>query len=319
MNKGKYTEERIAQEFQNFFEKNKGEEMRTPSSLKKYNASLYAVLRKEYKRSDWKIDRDTMLGQFVSKDKRKLFKHTNIYNEQGIKKEFTSFFKELKKQNKETWTVGDLKNRNESLVITIGKKYWRNDTGYVDREQFAFDYNLGEHGVLFVREVPKRTPITIDRMIKTIEKDLLKSWNKKRFPTTLHNKYLKWLGKRYRDENGKIDWLYIIYKVLSDSEINKKFTHRYYISRLLEPPKKIREKELLQPYHMKDKSEKNPEEELIEREENDYKENLLQGIYEIIEKNLSKEEQQELFNRMESEEKDTNTIDNILIKLRENI
>ena len=100
---------------------------RRPSDFKQYKRSIYNILCSDYKNEDNKIDREEILVKFISQENQKNFTRTNIYNKQWILTIFSEFFESQKNKWKKTRTVWELTNRNQSLVITIWKKYWRQE------------------------------------------------------------------------------------------------------------------------------------------------------------------------------------------------
>jgi hypothetical protein len=255
------------------------------------------------------------LNTFISEKNKENFDHTNIYNKKWILKIFEEFFDYQHKLWRSTRTTSELKNRNKSLIMTIGRKYWRKWLWYVNREQFTKDYNLDSMQCTFKRESQKQTPITIERIKENIIQSITDQG--KRTPTTIKPRYLKRLGKRYRDNNWKIDRIIIIYKILYEDIIAKQFRHRYKYNRLISAPRNTTNK----PYKNLNEywnGEKNPEEILIQKEEDELKEKRLNEITKNIQELLSTKEQETIKKFIESNntQKENIEIENILKKLK---
>ncbi len=314
-------EERIQKSFDSFFSEFENISRRS-SDFKQYNRSIYNILCTSYKNTDNKIDWKYIIKTFVQEDKRNNFQHTNIYNYRWIIKKFKEFFLSQKQQGKTTWTVSDLENRNESLLITLARKYGYKNTQVVDREKCIEDYKLDKFWCIFKRDRPIRTPILIENINKKL-KEIIKK-NGKWSPSILHNQkpqYLRWFGRKYRDKEWKIDRLYIIHKVFDDEKIIKAFRHRYAYDRLLKVPEKIRKGNVFIDLDPKKHSggDLNPEEILINKEHIEEKEKMIKMMYKSIEKTLSEEEKNQLFWFLEWNEGEKSDIDSIIQKIKENI
>ncbi len=308
-------EKEIQNSFDNFFILSKGE--RRPSDFKSYNRSIYNVLCKSYKNLDDKIDWDYILQRFVPEDKIKEFQRTNIYNKQWIIKSFSDFFESQKIKWKNTRTVWDLDNRNESLVMTISRKYGYNGSWFVNRETFIDEYKLNTLGCPFVRDAPIRRTIVLEAINKEI-KNILKN-NRYRSPNILSIKkpqYLKRLWKRYRDHNWKIDRLYILYKVM-DIQIAKQFRHRYAIHRWLDNPSAQTNSKDISKYNVPYEG-LNPEELLIQKEEQQAYLQNRENLYKLI-SNLSSAEQQVIQKFLAEEVYDQKMFFDTLTKLRNSL
>lgn len=316
-------EEKMQKKFDAFFSNHK-EETRKPYDIKKHRRSIYNTLCTMYKNSENKIDRDQILEKFVSEEQKNNFRHTNVYNKEWIIKIFKEFFTSQKKQWKNTWSVSELNEWNESLVITLSRKYWYQGKQTIDREIFIKEYNLDSLDCVFIRNAPIRTPIVIEDISNHIRKTIEWKGTNKRSPRDLYIKkpqYLKRLGKKYRDSEGKIDRLYILHKVFTDNDIIEGFKHRYACDRLLWVPEKVRKK-----YEYIDvnnrginSNEPNPEDIYIEKEQNKDKDMLINKIYESMDKILSDEEKQLLFLFLEWDKGEKKTIEKIIQKIKDDL
>ena len=320
MNKKEDKEEKIKKWFTIFFSDFK-ESVWRPTDFKKYQKSIYNILCSSYKDRDNTIDRTYIIENLVPEDKKNNFRHTNIYNKRKIVSIFKSFFTSQKNKGKTTWNIWDLEERNNSLLITLSKIYWRQWKQYVDREKFIKEYNLDKLGYTFIRNAPIRTPITIEEINNELFK-IIQTNQAKWSPNSLVQykpQYLKRLGKKYRDEKWKIDWLYIIHKVLSDNEVISKFRHRYAYDRLLKVPSKTKENiQIDSNYWRIDNDTLNPEEMYIQKEEEIAKEIMINKIYQSIETNLSNEEKETLFSFLEGDSKGK-AIEDIIFKIKKNL
>lgn len=322
MNKKHHKEEKIKKSFNIFFSDFK-EKKRRPSDFKQYQRSIYNTLCSSYKNTENKIDREYVIDNFVPKEKKIQFKHTNIYNKEGVIKSFQDFFASQKEKWKDTRNTSELEEWNESLVITLGKKYGYEGKQMVNRELCVKEYDLDRLGCVFKRNAPLRTPITIERVNKGVYEIISRSNWWKRSPGSLFRQkpqYLKRLGKKYRDERWKIDWLYILYKVFDDSTIVNTFKHRYTYDRLLNLPTKTKEIiQIDQNRGRRDNDGLNPEELYIQNEEDELKQWLINSIYESIDKNLSDKEKEMLFSFLEWNESHKIEVEEIILKLKEDI
>lgn len=311
-------EEKIKKSFTTFFSEFTEKTWR-PIDFKKHQRAIYNILCREFKNNNNKIHRDFIVKNFVPEDKRNTFNHTNIYNKQWIVDAFKAFFAAQKKQGKTSWTVKELEWWNESLLITLSREYGYQGTQTVDREKFVEDYKLNELGCVFKRNAPLRTPITLERINKDLQK-ILTHHIPTRSPDDLKPQYLKRLGKKRRDEKGNIDRLYIIHKVLEDKDIVNAFDHRYSYNRLLKVPTKAQKKFEIDNNQGKiDHGTLNPEEILIKKEEQEIKNTLLKRIYHSIETSLSDEEREILFTFLEGNQKDKQSVQHIIIKLKDTL
>lgn len=291
-------EKKIKTGFDIFFSDFKEKTWR-PSDFKQYQRSIYKTLCSSYKNTENKIDREYIVNKFVPEEKKIAFKRTNIYNKEWIISVFQDFFVSQKEKWKDTWSVSELEERNESLVITLARKYGYQGKQIVNREACVKEYDLDWLGCIFQRNAPLRTPITMERVNEELHEIISSNDWWKRSPDSLFRKkpqYLKRLGKKQRDERWKIDWLYILYKIVDDMTIINAFSHRYASDRLLSLPTKTKETiQIDQNYGRKDDEWLNPEELYIQSEEDKVKQWLIDTIYASIEKRLSDQEKKILF------------------------
>lgn len=310
-------EDKISKVFQNFFESRKSDESRKPYDFKSYNASLYAVLRTNYRTEDNRVDWSLILNKFVPEKYISKFQHTNIYDDKWIKEAFLKFFELQKEKGVLTWSVWELSEYNDSLVMTISKKYGFKWKSFVDREQFIQDYWLDLLWFTFVRNSPIHTKITIERIVSELRRELESDPWFKRSPTKLRPQYMKWFWKKYRDSYWKIDRLYILYNLLWDENIIARFRHRYYISRLTYVPNRTKDNiQLDGRIRIRSLETLNPEEILIRREEDEINQFLVNKIYDIIDKELSDEEKIKLFDRMNSDSNEMSEVEKIISKIK---
>lgn len=320
MEKQHKREEKIKESFEAFFTDFERETWRS-SDFKKYQQSIYNVLCANYKNDDNKINREYILEHFVPKEKKNGFKHTNVYDKIWITNAFKEFFAIQKEKWKLTWSTSDLEEWNQSLVITLSNQYWHQNRQKVDREKFEKDYELENLGCTFIRKAPIRTPISIENINKDLQELLGKKYTGTRSPDSLFTykpQYLKRLGKKYRDERGKIDRIFIIHKVLNDKDIIDTFRHRYAYDRLLKVPSETTRRNRIKK-EIKDRDSLNPEELLIFNEEETTKKILLQRIYESMERILTKWEKQLVYNFLEGDITKKRETENIIKRLKTDI
>lgn len=159
MEKSLTKEGKIKKSFDEFFSDFE-EKNRRPSDFKQHKRSIYNILCSSYKNKNNKIDWKYILKNFVAKEKRSSFQHTNVYNEAGIIGSFAKFFLHQKQKWKNTWSIAELNEWNESFVITISRKYGYKNTQMVDWEKCIQDYTLDQSWCIFTRNAPIRTPIS---------------------------------------------------------------------------------------------------------------------------------------------------------------
>lgn len=322
MRKRRDKEEKIKKSFDTFFSDFKEKTWR-PSDFKQYKRSIYKILCSSYKNTENKIDRKYIVENFVPEEERSKFKHTNIYNREWIITTFKQFFASQKEKWKDTRNISELEKWNESLVITLSRKYGYQNKQRVNREVCVEEHDLDGLGCVFKRNAPLRTPITMERVNEELHEIINGNNWWKWSPDSLFRKkpqYLKRLGKKYRDERWKIDWLYILYKVFDDTTIVDAFKHRYTYDRLLDLPTKTKESiQIDQNYGRKDNDALNPEELYIQNEENEVKQWLTNRIYESIEKKLSNQEKEILFSFLEWNQSHKIEVEKIILKLKEDM